>query len=56
MTDHYAASDIAFIVNEAAMTAAMADEPISQKHLENSIKANKSSLAGNETERKKIGF
>ena len=56
MTDHYAASDIAFIVNEAAMTAAMADEPISQKHLENSIKANKSSLAGNEPERKKIGF
>ena len=56
MTDRYAASDIAFIVNEAAMTAAMADEPISQKHLENSIKANKSSLAGIEPERKKIGF
>ena len=55
-TEHYAASDIAFIVNEAAMTAAMADEPISQKHLENSIKANKSSLDSNDSPRRRIGF
>ncbi len=55
LTDHYASSDIAFIVNEAAMMAALADVPISQTHLVNSIKANKSSLASGQ-ERKKIGF
>ena len=55
LTDHYASSDIAFIVNEAAMMAAMADEPISQGHLVNSIKANKSSL-DNGIVRNKIGF
>lgn len=55
MTENYAAADIAFIVNEAAMTAAMADEPISQNHLVNSIKSNKSSLPPKE-HRAKIGF
>ena len=43
-TDNYAASDIAFIVNEAAMVAALADVPISQEHLLNSVRSNKSSL------------
>ena len=55
LTDNYASSDIAFIVNEAAMMAALADVPISQIHLINSIKANKSSLTSGK-ERKKIGF
>ena len=55
LTDNYAAADIAFIVNEAAMTAALADEPISQNHLLNSIKSNKSSLPPKEN-RTKIGF
>lgn len=54
-TDNFAAADIAFIVNEAAMAAALSDEPISQKHLLNSIKSNKSSLPPKET-RNKIGF
>lgn len=54
-TDNYAAADIAFIVNEAAMSAALADELISQKYLLNSIASNKSSLSPKET-RRKIGF
>ena len=56
LTDRYAASDIAFIVNEAAMVAALADEPISQIHLLNSIRANRSSLDTGGYSRKKIGF
>lgn len=55
LTDNYAAADIAFIVNEAAMTAALADELISQNHLVNSIKSNKSSLPPKEN-RTRIGF
>lgn len=55
LTDGYAASDIAFIVNEAAMVAALADEPIAQRHLEDSVKGNPSSLARQE-KRRKIGF
>ena len=54
MTEGYASSDIAFIVNEAAMVAALADVPISFQHLEESIKSNPSSLA--REERRKIGF
>ena len=54
LTDGYASSDIAFIVNEAAMVAALADEPISNLHLEDSIKGNPSSL--HREERRKIGF
>ena len=54
LTDHYACADLAFIVEDAAMTAALADEPISQGHLLRSVGANKSSLdAGT---RKRIGF
>ena len=56
LMDRYAASDIAFIVNEAAMMAALADEPISQIHLLNSIRANRSSLDTGGYSRKKIGF
>ncbi len=56
LTVNYASSDIAFIVNEAAMMAALADVPISQTHLVNSIKANKSSLVSGGQARKRIGF
>ena len=44
MTDGYAAADIAFIVNEAAMKAALADESITQKHLEEVVCNTKPSL------------
>lgn len=54
LTEGYAAADIAFIVNEAAMVAALADEPISAGHLEQAVRNNVSSLA--RTERRKIGF
>lgn len=54
LTDGYASSDIAYIVNEAALAAAMARELISQRHLVGSIKANASSLLF--TQRPKIGF
>ena len=55
LTDNYAASDIAFIVNEAAMVAALSDVVISAKHLEDSIRCNPSSLGKKETVNK-IGF
>ena len=55
ITEGYASSDIAFIVNEAAMVAALADEPIGLRHLEESVRANPSSLAPRET-RRRIGF
>ena len=55
MTENYAAADIAFIVNEAAMMAALADDLIRQEYLMNSIKCNKSSL-GEVTVRRKIGY
>lgn len=44
LTDNYASADIAFIVNEAAMMAALANEDISHQHLLNAIKCNPSSL------------
>ena len=44
MTDKYVASDIAFIVNDAAMIAAFRDEPITQEGLINSIKTTRPSL------------
>ncbi len=44
LTDKYVASDIAFIVNDAAMIAAFRDEPITQEGLENSIKTTRPSL------------
>lgn len=55
MTENYAAADIAFVVNEAAMMAALADDLIRQEYLVNSIKCNKSSL-GDVSVRRKIGF
>lgn len=55
MTENYAAADIAFIVNEAAMMAALADDLIRQEYLVNSIRCNKSSL-GEVCVRRKIGF
>ena len=45
LTDGYASSDIAFIANDAALIAALADEEITQRHLEESIRCNPSSLA-----------
>lgn len=55
LTEGYASSDIAFLVNEAAMVAALSDELISEKHLEDSIRNNPSSL-GKEHRQTKIGF
>lgn len=55
LTDGYAASDIAFIVNDAALVAALADERIAQRHLEDSIRCNPSSL-GRKTVRTPIGY
>ena len=54
LTEGYASSDIAFIVNESAMVAALADQPITQQILEESIQANPSSLSA--PKRVKIGF
>ena len=45
LTDGYASSDIAFIANEAALIAALADEAITQRHLEDAVRCNPSSLA-----------
>lgn len=56
LTDNYSASDLAFIVNEAAMTAALADELIGHSHLLNSVKSNKSSLGSPQQARRKIGY
>ena len=55
-TDNYASSDIAYIVNEAALAAALARELIGQRHLEGAINGNKSSLEVNSFKRTKIGF
>ena len=44
LTEKYVASDIAFIVNDAAMYAAFRDEPITQAGLEDSIKSTRPSL------------
>lgn len=56
MTDGYAASDIAFIVNEAAMKAALADEAIAQKHLEETISHTRPSLVPKKANRRPIGY
>ena len=57
-TENYSSSDIAFIVNDAALVAAFKDSPIDQSMLEDSISKKPSSLGKPETEapRKKIGF
>ena len=54
MSDGYASSDVPFVVNEAALFAAIADQPISQTHLTNVIKNHPSSL--NITKPNPIGF
>ena len=58
LTDNYSSSDIAYIVNDAALVAAYKNIPISQQLLFDTIKANPSSLgpASGDTERRKIGF
>ena len=55
LTEGYASSDIAFICNDAALVAALADEVIGQRHLEDSIRCNPSSL-GSKTVRTPIGY
>ena len=55
LTEGYASSDIAFIANDAALVAALADEPIAQRHLEDSIRCNPSSL-GRKAVRNPIGY
>jgi len=55
LTDGYASSDIAFLVNDAALVAALADVPIAQHHLEDSIRCNPSSL-GPRKNRTPIGY
>ena len=52
-TKRYSCSDIPFVVNEAALAAAIADEPISQEHLMNVISSHRSSL---ESTIRPIGF
>ena len=55
LTEGYASSDLAFIANDAALVAALADEPIGQHHLEDSIRCNPSSL-GTRARRTPIGY
>lgn len=45
MTEGYASVDVPFVVNEAALVAAIADLPVSQDHLRNVIRNHPSSLA-----------
>lgn len=58
MTKNYSSSDIAFIVNDAALVAAFKDSPINQDMLEDSIKKKPSSLKiePEHSKRNKIGF
>ena len=53
MTENYASVDIPFVINEAALIAAMADKPISQQHLTDVIRNHKSSLQASAS---RIGF
>lgn len=55
LTEGYSSSDIAFIANDAALMAALADENIAQRHLEDSIRCNPSSL-GRKAARNPIGY
>ena len=53
MTKGYASVDVTYVVNEAALVAAIADEPISQQHLVSVIHNHVSSL---KTGAPRIGF
>lgn len=44
LTDGYIASDIAYVVNDAAMTAAFTDQPISEAILETAVSNTRPSL------------
>lgn len=55
-TDDYSSSDIAFIVNDAALVAAFKDSPINQTMLEEAINKKPSSLGKKQEPRRKIGF
>ena len=55
LTEGYASSDIAFIVNEASLVAALADVQVAQQHLEDSVRCNPSSLS-QKTVRTPIGY
>lgn len=55
-TDNYSASDIAFVVNDAALVAAFKDSPIDQYMLEETINKKPSSLGKKQQTRRKIGF
>ena len=56
MTAGYASSDIAFIVNEAAIKAALDDKPIAQKHLEETVSHAQPSLVPQKEKRRRIGY
>lgn len=45
ITEGYVASDIAYIINEASLTAAIADEPISERLLREQIAITRSSIS-----------
>ena len=45
LTDGYIASDIAYIVNDAAMGAAFSDQPITQQLLEDTIRSIRPSIS-----------
>ena len=55
-TENYSCSDIAFIVNDAALVAAFKDSPIDQFMIEESINKRPSSLGIGQTTRKRVGF
>lgn len=53
LTKGYASVDVTYVVNEAALVAAIADEPIAQQHLVSVIRNHPSSL---QAATKRIGF
>lgn len=55
-TDGYASSDIFFVVNEAALVAALAYEKINHSHLINAIDSIRPSIKENKGDRRMIGF
>ncbi len=45
LTENYISSDISFIVNDSAITAALSDKPITQEIMENCIRCNRPSVS-----------